>query len=106
GLTVRTTSVLDKVQASFKQVVSTTTVKGDPLILLVKNSDASSNGHEKTVDDIIAAVLENGRASAVADERTRERLFSRFIDPCLVEGVPVTIGVAEFYQRAALDSEC
>ncbi len=41
GLTVKASSVLDKLQASFKQVVSTVSVKGDPLLLLAKEAKRS-----------------------------------------------------------------
>jgi 16S rRNA G966 N2-methylase RsmD len=102
GLAVRTTSVLDKRQASFKQVVSTTTVKGDPLILLTKQPVEKAMKHLGSVEEVVAAVLADADASDVADERTRERLFSRFITRCLVEGVPVTLGAGEFYELAGL----
>lgn len=102
GLAVRTTSVLDKRQASFKQVVSTTTVKGDPLILLTKEPASQRGERLRTADEVIAAVLADADTSHAADERTRERLFSRFVTRCLVEGVPVTLGAAEFYARAGL----
>lgn len=98
GLGVRTTSVLDKRQASFKQVVSTTTVKGDPLILLDRQH---RDRHPRSADEVVAAVLADGAAHEASDERTRERLFSRFVTRCLLEGVPVTIGAAEFYERVA-----
>jgi hypothetical protein len=52
------------------------------------------------VDTIIQAVLEAAGRSVHDDERTRERLFSRFITRCLIEGIPVTLDVAEFYTRA------
>jgi hypothetical protein len=100
GLGVRTTSVLNKTQASFKQVVSTTTVKGDPLILLDKQS---RNRHPSSIDEVIAAVLTEADGHPADDERTRERLFSRFITRCLLEEVDVTIGAAEFYARAGLN---
>jgi len=100
GLAVETTSVLDKTQASFKQVVSTTMVKGDALILLARDSETKSAGHLKSIDEVLLAVLADGKASRKADERTKERLFSRFVTRCLVEGVPVSLGAAEFYDLA------
>jgi adenine-specific DNA methylase len=103
GLSVRTTGVLDKRQASFKQVVSTTTVKGDPLILLAKAPDQKAQRQLRSVQDIVDAVLEQAAATPTADERTRERLFSRFITRCLLEDVPVTVGAAEFYALAGLE---
>jgi len=100
GLGVRTTSVLNKTQASFKQVVSTITVKGDPLILLDKQSRTR---RRYSVDEVIAAVLAEADQHAAPDERTRERLFSRFITRCLLEDVAVTIGASEFYARIGLN---
>jgi 16S rRNA G966 N2-methylase RsmD len=102
GLGVRTTSVLDKRQASFKQVVSTTTVKGDPLILLAKQPVEKVGQHLTSTDEVIAAVLADADVATASDERTRERLFSRFITRCLVEGVAVTLGAAEFYARVGI----
>jgi hypothetical protein len=96
-LAVMTTSVLDKTQASFKQVVSPVSVKGDPLILLGKSE--AHERHLETADDVVDAVLAAADESTVADERTRERLFSRFITRCLIEGVPVSIDAGEFYAR-------
>jgi 16S rRNA G966 N2-methylase RsmD/predicted RNA-binding Zn-ribbon protein involved in translation (DUF1610 family) len=102
GLGVRSTSVLNKTQPSFKQVVSPTTVKGDPLILLDKQG---RDRHPSSTDDVIAAVLAEAADHAADDERTRERLFSRFITRCLLENVAVTIGAADFYERAGLCGE-
>jgi adenine-specific DNA methylase len=99
GLGVRTTSVLDKTQASFKQVVSAISVKGDPLIVLDKQS---RDRHPYSVNEVIAAVLAEADDHVAADERTRERLFSRFITRCLLEDIAVTIGASEFYARIAL----
>ena len=99
GLGVRATSVLDKVQATFKQVVSTTTVKGDPLILLDKQPRSQ---RPSTVEEIIASVLDEAVSRDSSDERTRERLFSRFITRCLIEGLPITVGANEFYAQADL----
>jgi 16S rRNA G966 N2-methylase RsmD len=104
GLTVATTSVLNKTQASFKQTVSTNTVKGDVLILLSKVESQQSERRLDSVDAVIEVVLADSETSLVDDERTRERLFSRFITRCLVEGVPVSVGVQEFYARAGLEA--
>jgi 16S rRNA G966 N2-methylase RsmD len=98
SLTVKTTSVLDKTQASFKQTVSTTSVKGDPLILLSKGE--AQVQQLETAADVIDAVLAAADASDVEDERTRERLFSRFVTRCLIEGIPVTVDAGEFYAHA------
>ncbi len=103
GLSVRATGVLDKTQMSFKQVVSTTMVRGDPLILLDKR-EAESRETLPTVSDLVTAVVADGQASGAPEERSRERLFSRFVTRCLVEGVPVTLGAAEFNQLLETDA--
>lgn len=102
GLSVRTASVLDKTQASFKQVVSDVTVKGDPLILLGRTKRRVDSSRLESVEEVAAIVLSEAHASRVPAERTRERLFSRFVSRCLVEGVAVTVGAADFYELADL----
>jgi 16S rRNA G966 N2-methylase RsmD len=95
GLTIRTTGVLDKTQITFKQVVSSTVVRGDPLILLDK-SESPTSDRPSTVAELVAAVVANARGSDAPGEKTRERLFSRFVTRCLLEGMPVPLDVGEF----------
>lgn len=102
GLGVRLTSVLDKTQASFKQVVSEITVKGDPLILLSRKRPSKEDLSPEAVHDVIHTVLADGRSSADPEERTKERLFSRFIARCLTQGIPISVGAAEFYALAGV----
>jgi 16S rRNA G966 N2-methylase RsmD len=99
GFGVRTTSVLNKTQASFKQVVSTTTVKDDPLILLDKHPQSRP---PTTVDDVVAAVIAEAGSQESIGERTRERMFSRFVTRCLLAGVPITLGPREFNEHIRL----
>ena len=103
GLAVRGTSVLNKTQGSFKQVVSSTTVKGDVLILLGKAADTENLGRPASIDEVIEAVLQNAETNVAEDERSPERLFSRFVTRCLAENLPVSIDVSEFYLRAGLE---
>ena len=49
ALTVKATSVLDKLQTSFKQTVSDISAKGDPLLLLSKNARVASHTPPKSV---------------------------------------------------------
>lgn len=98
GFGVLLTSLLNKVQASFKQVVSTTSVRGDPLILLDRSSHRPDlHSLTEVVEDVLASASEGP-----PDELTRERLYSRFVTRCLLAGVPVEIGAAEFYDRTQL----
>jgi tRNA G10 N-methylase Trm11 len=101
GLAVKATSVLDKLQATFKQVVSTVTVKGDPLLLLQKAPVAKPNGDNAAARERILAELlkETSTHAEGSKERTPERLYSRFVARCLEAGIPVGIDAAEFYER-------
>ena len=97
GFAVRRTSVLDKTQASFKQVVSTTSVKGDPLLLLEKAEEGLA--HVRASDhELVEAVVAEAADHPMAEERSRERLYSRYITRCLLEDVAVTLDAADFYR--------
>ncbi|MBI1278446.1 MAG: DNA methylase [Anaerolineaceae bacterium] len=96
GLVVRASTILDKLQASFKQTVSEGSVKGDPLLLLSKgNAIESSENIESVVREIFSEL-------SLADKATADpkRLYSRFISRCLELGIDVEIGAKEFYVRA------
>lgn len=94
GLSVKATSVLDKIQASFKQVVSNVSVKGDPLLLLVKGSH-SGRASDSCRD--VAAEIVSGSATGMSTERDPQRLYSRFVTRCLELGLDVDLGAREFY---------
>lgn len=98
GFGVRATSVLDKLQASFKQVVSTVSVKGDPLILLGKGSPASVS-ETRTTEDVLTEIFLQADGSEPS-ERDPQRLYSRFVSRCLELGIDVQVGAREFYGRA------
>lgn len=97
GFGVRATSVLDKLQTSFKQVVSTVSVKGDPLLLLGKG--LQTDAPEGTDEEVVAEILGLSHAPDPA-ERDPQRLYSRFVSRCLELGIEVRIGAREFYGRA------
>lgn len=92
GLSVAATSVLDKIQASFKQVVSEVSVKGDPLLLLVKSSQqsASQKSCRQIAEEIVFGVA--------ADDP--QMLYSRFVGRCLEVGVDMDMDAREFYALA------
>lgn len=92
GFTVAAASVLDKIQASFKQVVSTVSVKGDPLILLTKAKPKASS--RKTCRQLAEQILSE------ADKEDPKMLYSRFVGRCLELGVPINIDASEFYALA------
>jgi 16S rRNA G966 N2-methylase RsmD len=93
-LRIRVTSVLDKVQASFKQVVANVSVKGDPLILLDKSPFEAGNVlHSTIIDDLLATA---GSASA-SDIRA---LYSTYAAKCLVAGHEIELDAADFTRIA------
>lgn len=94
GLVVHATSVLDKLQASFKQVVSEVSVKGDPLLLLSKGQILAEN--DTNAGSIIQEILEKAVSAAEA-ERDPQRLYSRFVSRCLELGIEVPMDAREFY---------
>ena len=102
GFEVSLSSILDKVQGSFKQVTSTFKVQGDPLILLKKSRKRVNVASVKgCIDDqaIIKRILGNAYLGANSkDERTPERLFSRYITACLESGIPVSKNAKQFYK--------
>lgn len=92
GFTVSAASVLDKIQASFKQVVSTVSVKGDPLLLLTKATPKASS--RKTCRQVAEQIVSQ------ADKEDPQMLYSRFVGRCLEMGVPINMDAREFYALA------
>jgi len=102
GFEVSFSSVLDKVQGSFKQVTSTVKVQGDPLILLNKSNKkingVSVNGY-RDEQDIIKGIVRNAYHGVNSvDERKPERLFSRYVTACLESDIPVSKNAKQFYK--------
>ncbi|MEX5575930.1 DNA methyltransferase [Pseudomonas lijiangensis] len=95
GFAVEATSVLDKIQASFKQVVSNVSVKGDPLLLLSKR--ASERTESKSSAKIAAEIINGAKDASRLDP---QRLYSKFIGRCLELGSAVDIDAKAFYALA------
>ncbi len=104
GFGIKATSILDKIQESFKQVVSTSSVKGDPLLLLEKRNSAIRNKSDTAAQKgmILDSIL-NRELQVPSDskEMTPERMYSRFITRCLEQRVPVDIDADDFYEIIA-----
>jgi hypothetical protein len=99
GFTVEATSVLDKIQASFKQVVSTVSVKGDPLLLLSKRSPDRAGG--KTSSKIAAEVIRDAGNGSLSDPQL---LYSQFVGKCLQLGRDVEMDAKAFYALARAEA--
>ena len=95
GFAVDETSALDKIQASFKQVVSDGSVQGDPLILLSKgNSSTSSRSSITVLDEVISAEPEKANACV-------RKIYSNYIGECLKHGITVDYDARTAYAYVA-----
>jgi DNA modification methylase len=102
GFEISLSSILDKVQGSFKQVTSVIKVQGDPLLLLIKSNkkvNGASVNHYNGEDAIIKGVIDNAyQEVSNLNERTPERLFSRYVSACIESGIPVSKNAKQFYK--------
>jgi 16S rRNA G966 N2-methylase RsmD len=101
ALEVERTSVLDKVQVSFKQVVHEGGTRGDALFLLrpLLNTavEAFSEGHPL---NHVLATLERA-AGDDPRELLPRRLYSRYVARCIEAQAPVALAAADFYAFVA-----
>jgi DNA modification methylase len=99
NLKVQITSILDKVQTSFKQSSTNIHVKGDPLILLTKQRK-SIKTRKINSDEVILDILNRVENSNTPDsEKTLQRLYSRYVSKCLELDLPVLMGAHDFYKQ-------
>jgi 16S rRNA G966 N2-methylase RsmD len=103
GFSVRASSILDKVQTSFKQTASGVSVKGDPMLLLDRSAFRQQNSHSRlsnSSEQIIQQLLVHANNGTLdKKERTTERLYSRYVSNCLEGGLQVELDAAPFYKR-------
>lgn len=92
GLEIKQSSFLDKTQASFKQVVSKTSVQGDPLFLL-KKAGLGKNGIMDEEQILQMIVKENPHET----ELECRHCYSLYIGKCMEYGSPVALDASEFY---------
>lgn len=93
-LGVVASGILDKQQASFKQVNSTITVKGDPMVLL-RNGAFSRLSNES--DEEIAKIIMKKHGSEKDDKVKSERMFSEYITSCISRGVSINLDANYFF---------
>lgn len=93
-LEVVLSGILDKVQASFKQTISDLAVQGDPLILLRKKGQKRQI-FKGVVDPSANDVKGKGNTQQV----THKRLYTLYINDCLMNDTPITLGSSQFAKR-------
>ena len=97
GLGVVHASVLNKTQGSFKQVTTARSVKGDPVLLLAKQSSAETKTNEGVW--AIASRLQIAAAQNMdPEERTVQRLYSRLVAYFLANHQEVPVDADVFYR--------
>lgn len=97
GFSVRRASILDKAQASFKQVRASGAVRGDPLLLLEKGTARRAER-----EDSVWAIAEQLHlmATLAADpaEQSAQRLYSRLVAHFLSHHQQVPLDADTFYE--------
>jgi 16S rRNA G966 N2-methylase RsmD len=85
-------SVLNKVQGSFKQVVDSDSVQGDPMMLLTKDMMSVSNDAKGNV------LLQIAEESIIKGDLDEKLIYSRYLSECLKTGEKITIDAKEAYK--------
>jgi len=98
GLEVAAASILDKTQASFKQVNGHVAVSGDPL-LRVRKIGPATTAESATTIEALASSISADSADEPDDTRRNRRLYAKVVGQALVTGVPVTVDARSFYER-------
>lgn len=99
GLAVTAASILDKTQASFKQVNGHLAVSGDPLLRVKKRPRvAAVRQNIQTMSDL--AMVER---SLPVTARQQQHRYSELIGMALMSGVPITMDARAVYKIRGLD---
>jgi DNA modification methylase len=95
NLQIEATSILDKTQVSFKQVVHDGGTRGDAMFLLKKKTKKLS-AVIRTKPISVSEILADATPSEIDDDK---RLYSRFVTSRLENGHKVDISSTEFYKE-------
>jgi hypothetical protein len=101
GLKVQRTSVLDKTQVSFKQVVHEGGTRGDAIFLL-RHGQATAErppGDGASLQRILRFLEQAARDDP--EELQPRRMYSRYVAHCVEHALPVRLTAPEFYSRLA-----
>lgn len=103
GLSVTGASILDKTQASFKQVNGHLAVSGDPLLRVKKRlPSAAASRDAPTMSDL--AKVRGGQPDALpATTRQERHRYSELVGMALVNGAPITMDARAVYQMRGLE---
>jgi 16S rRNA G966 N2-methylase RsmD len=97
GLNVECAGVLDKTQGSFKQVTTRGAVRGDPVLLLRKQSTKVASA-QSSVWKVAEILRREAALGSEPSERTAQRLYSRLITHYLATNQQVPLDADSFYR--------
>ena len=107
-LAIKKSSVLNKEQITFKQVVSEGGTRDDAIFLLApRPSDLGAPGSQRSerrnldLREIIQSLRE--AANGQREELNERRMWSRYVSMCMISGDDVQVSASEFYRM--LDEE-
>lgn len=96
GFSIEQSSVLEKTQASFKQVTTKSHVRGDPLILLTKEQ-SKVRTEDRELQKVIDTLRKQAQESSDPEEITPQRLYSRLVSHYLSRQQEIPIDARAFY---------
>jgi 16S rRNA G966 N2-methylase RsmD len=101
GLSVTAASILDKTQASFKQVNGHVAVSGDPLLRVTKRQVETTLPSTSTMRDL--AMTERRPADRLpVTERQQQHRYSELVGAALVSGIPITMDARAVYRLGGI----
>lgn len=99
GFCVECAGILDKKQGSFKQVTTAGAVRGDPVLLLGKNSRIQAEHSSESVRDVVQRLQVEALSLSDPLEQTPERLYSRLVGHFLTAHQQIPLDASKFYSR-------
>ena len=92
------TSVLDKTQASFKQITTSGAVRGDPILLLSKER-VQPNTQLSDIWAVMNSLIRQATESGDPVELTPQRLYSRLVAYYVGRHQDVPLDAESFYRQ-------
>lgn len=99
-LSVSAASILDKTQASFKQVNGHVAVSGDPLLRVRRSADKTTRAHEPLQQELIGTESDTTSVK-LSMKRRNERAYSEMVGQALLTGQRITVDARNFYLEQA-----
>lgn len=102
GLVVTAAGILDKTQASFKQVNGHVAVSGDPLLRVQKRPAVKAHPSSSTMKDLALAQCQQPEQRHLTARQQQHR-YSALVGTALVGGVPITMDAQAVYRMRSND---